>query len=116
VQSSFLWKQHCDCFDAAPQLAGHSTMQNHPKNQSISPRHVIATGDGPLFLRRKQAGNYLLGKYGFGSHRTLAKMVVTGGGPEFHKAGRAVLYRPEELDLWAQSKIGTARRSSSDAE
>jgi len=91
-------------------------MLHSHENQSISPRHVIATGDGPLFLRRKQAGNYLLGKYGFGSYRTLAKMVVTGGGPEFHKAGRAVLYRPEELDLWAQSKIGAARRSTSHVE
>ena len=89
-------------------------MQNQPQNQSISPRHVPPAGDGPLFLRRKQAGNYLVEKYGFGSYRTLAKMVVTGGGPSFHKAGRAVLYRPEELDLWALAKIGAARRSSSD--
>ncbi len=91
-------------------------MLHSPENQSISPRHVIATCDGPLFLRRKQAGNYLIGKYGFGSYRTLAKMVVTGGGPEFHKAGRAVLYTADALDRWAQSKIGVARRSSSDVD
>ena len=91
-------------------------MQNHSQNQSVSPRLVLATGDEPLYLRRKQASGYLLAKYGFGSYRTLAKMVVTGGGPSFHKAGRAVLYRPEELDLWAQSKIGAARRSTSHVE
>ncbi len=91
-------------------------MRNTPENQSISPRQVLPTGDAPLFLRRKQAGGYLLAKYGFGNYRTLAKMVVTGGGPSFHKAGRAVLYRPEDLDLWAQSKIGAARRSSSNVE
>ena len=91
-------------------------MLHPPENQSVSPRHVVAAGDAPLFMRRKQAGGYLLAKYGFGSYRTLAKMVVTGGGPSFHKAGRAVLYRPEDLDLWAQSKIGAARRSSSNVE
>lgn len=91
-------------------------MQHSPENQSTSPRQVLAAGEGPLFVRRKWAGDYLRKRYGFGSPRTLAKYVVTGGGPIFHKAGRAVLYRPEELDLWAQSKIGAARRSTSHVE
>jgi hypothetical protein len=34
------------------------------------------------FLRRKQAREYLQAKYGFGAEKTLAKLAVTGGGPE----------------------------------
>jgi len=66
------------------------------------------------FLRRREAAAYLLAKFGFGAERTLAKGVVTGDSPVFRKAGRAVLYRREDLDDWAFSKIGAPRRSSSD--
>lgn len=68
---------------------------------------------GPTFLRRKAAGAYLTEKYGFGAARTLAKAAVTGDGPEYHKAGRVVLYTREALDKWALAKIGAARRSTS---
>lgn len=71
-------------------------------------------GAPPRFLRRKQAGAYLLDNYGFGAARTLAKGVVTGDSPEFFKAGRIVLYTKEALDNWALAKIGAARRSTSD--
>lgn len=70
---------------------------------------------GQTFLRRKQAGAYLTDKYGFGAARTLAKAAVTGDGPEYHKAGRVVLYTREALDKWALAKIGAARRSTSAA-
>lgn len=68
---------------------------------------------GPIFLRRKAAGAYLTEKYGFGAARTLAKAAVTGDGPEYHKAGRVVLYTREALDRWALAKISAARRSTS---
>jgi hypothetical protein len=67
-------------------------------------------------MRRKLAADYLLATYGFGSYRTLAKGAVTGDSPEYRKAGRIVLYTVEALDRWAQSKIGTARRSTSQLE
>jgi hypothetical protein len=67
------------------------------------------------FLRRKQTGEYLLSKYGFGAERTLDKLAVTGGGPEFRKAGRFPVYMPEALDAWALSKIGGPVRSTSEA-
>lgn len=67
------------------------------------------------FLRRRDAAAYLLSKYGFGSERTLGKGVVTGDSPVYRKAGRAVLYRHEDLDACALSKISAPRRSSSDA-
>jgi hypothetical protein len=66
------------------------------------------------FLRRKDAAAYLLGKYGFGAERTLAKGVVTGDSPVYRKAGSRVIYRREDLDAWALSKIGLPRTSSSD--
>jgi hypothetical protein len=66
------------------------------------------------FRRRKEAGAYLKGKFGFGSEKTLAKLACIGGGPEFHKAGSIVLYAQEALDIWATSKISGPKRSTSD--
>lgn len=65
------------------------------------------------FLRRRAASQYLKERYGFGAEKSLAKGVVTGDTPEYHKQGRIVLYKPEALDKWALSKIGPAQRSSS---
>jgi hypothetical protein len=66
------------------------------------------------YLRRKEAASYLLAKYSFGAERTLAKGVVTGDTPAYHKAGRIVLYTREALDAWAQGKISPALQSSSE--
>jgi hypothetical protein len=67
------------------------------------------------FLRRRDAAEYLLEKYGFGAERTLAKGAVTGDTPEYRKAGRRVLYTRDALDRWALSKISAPHASSSDA-
>jgi hypothetical protein len=68
------------------------------------------------YLRRRQAGEYLKGKYGFGSEKTLAKLACLGGGPDFVKAGPAVvLYEPSKLDEWALAKISAPQRSTSDS-
>lgn len=66
------------------------------------------------YLRRRQAGEYLKSKYGFGSEKTLAKLACLGGGPEFRKGMKAALYEPAKLDEWAVSKIGPSLRSTSD--
>jgi hypothetical protein len=67
------------------------------------------------YLRRKQAGEYLKTRYGFGAAKTLAKLAVVGGGPEIYYAGpRTPLYTEEKLDAWAQSKIGRPVRSTSE--
>jgi hypothetical protein len=68
----------------------------------------------PTYLRRKDAGEYLKAKYGFGSKKTLAKLACLGGGPEFRKAGPAALYEPAALDAWALGKIGGLQKSTSD--
>ncbi|WP_294534313.1 hypothetical protein [uncultured Rhodoblastus sp.] len=67
------------------------------------------------YLRRKQAGEYLKSKYGFGAPRTLAKLATVGGGPEIFYAGpRTPLYTEEKLDNWANGKIGRPVRSTSE--
>ena len=66
------------------------------------------------FLRRKHAAEYLVKTYGFGAERTLAKGVVTGDTPEYHKAGRIVLYTRDALDAWACAKIGKPQHSTSE--
>jgi hypothetical protein len=68
----------------------------------------------PAFLRRREAGQYLRDKYGFGSEKTLAKLASVGGGPRFHKAGVAALYTRADLDAWARAKIGGPQASTSD--
>lgn len=68
------------------------------------------------YLRRKLAGEYLKSKYGFGSEKTLAKLAVVGGGPVFHKAANAAIYKPEDLDAWALAKIGAPQTSTSNVE
>lgn len=69
----------------------------------------------PMFLRRKEAADYLKSKFGWGSWQTLAKLAVTGDGPVFRKLGKAALYAPSDLDEWALMKIGIPYRSTSDA-
>jgi predicted site-specific integrase-resolvase len=46
------------------------------------------------------------------SIRTLERWRVEGVGPTFIKAGRRVLYRPEDIERWLGQ---AARRSTSDA-
>lgn len=45
---------------------------------------------------------------------TLAKLRSLGGGPEFLKFGRAVLYDRQALDAWASEKLGSPRRNTSE--
>ena len=65
-----------------------------------------------LYLSRKQAGQYLRDNYGFGSKKTLDKLAINGGGPEFHKASNLALYTLEALNAYALSKIGPAQTST----
>jgi hypothetical protein len=70
-----------------------------------------------LYLRRIPAAEYVERKYGLPcSPKTLAKLAVIGGGPEFRKAGRTPIYEPLKLDAWAEGRIGPPVRSTSDRE
>lgn len=66
------------------------------------------------YLRRKDAAQYLIERYGHGSPRTLAKLAVIGGGPMFRRFGRIVVYDPADLDKWAQSRLSQPMASTSD--
>ena len=66
------------------------------------------------FLRTPAAAKHLKDRYGHGSERTLTKLRCVGGGPEFHRSGRTVIYTPEALDKWATAKISPPLRSTSD--
>lgn len=44
--------------------------------------------------------------------RTLEKLRIVGGGPRFVKLGRAVRYRPVDLDDWLAARL---RNSTSDS-
>ncbi len=57
----------------------------------------------PTYVRTRQAARYLSL-----SHRTLEKLRVTGGGPDYFKMGRAVSYAISDLDAW----LAKNRRSS----
>lgn len=62
--------------------------------------------DQPLLKPRDAAVLLGLGE------STLAKLRLTGGGPEFIKLGRSVRYTRESLEKWASRH---ARSSTSDA-
>lgn len=48
------------------------------------------------YFNTKSAARYL----GL-SHRTLEKYRTYGGGPEYHKIGRKVMYTLTDIDKWA---------------
>jgi hypothetical protein len=67
-------------------------------------------------LRRTEAAQYVTNKFGIPcSPKTLAKLAcVSSDGPPFRLAGRFPLYSTDDLDAWAQSKIGPLVRSTSE--
>jgi hypothetical protein len=66
-------------------------------------------------LRRKDAAKYVEEMHGQPcSPKTLAKLVVVGGGPPYRKAGKFPLYEPDDLDEWALAKLSPKVRSSSE--
>jgi hypothetical protein len=69
----------------------------------------------PKYHRRHDAARHVREEWGQPcSARWLAKLAVTGGGPVFRKVGRFPLYTTEDLDAWAESRIGKPQRSTSD--
>jgi excisionase family DNA binding protein len=62
--------------------------------------------DNSDIMRPQEAAKYLTL-----SVQRLAKLRLEGGGPTFIKAGRSVLYRRADLDLWLRSRT---RNSTSD--
>jgi hypothetical protein len=72
------------------------------------------TSKGAVRYRPGGAVDYLLNNYGI-SHTepTLASKRTRGDGPEFQKAGPAVLYTEEALDRYAERYLGPSVTSTS---
>jgi hypothetical protein len=70
----------------------------------------------PQYLRPPQAASFLRENYGFGAVRSLAKMRVLGGGPDYRKVGRLVLYTEPDLVAWAESRLVGTYRSTSETD
>jgi hypothetical protein len=69
----------------------------------------------PHFLRRADAARYIREAYCIPCvATTLAKYACTGGGPPFRKAGKFPIYSREDLDAWANQRLGKLMRSTSE--
>lgn len=64
-------------------------------------------------LRRADAAEYVLSRYGFPcSKQWLARLACQGGGPTYRKAGKFPLYAVEDLDAWAQARLSAPMRAT----
>jgi hypothetical protein len=69
----------------------------------------------PLNMRRAEAASYLRGTHGLPcAPATLAKYACIGGGPAFRKAGKFPIYSRDDLDAWAEQRLGKLVRSTSE--
>lgn len=66
-------------------------------------------------LRRSEVPAYMMQKHGIPvALRTLNKLASIGGGPVMQYAGRIPLYRPEDLDAWAEQRLSKPVRSTAE--
>ena len=52
--------------------------------------------------------------FGFGSEKILAKKAWLGTGPISYRMGSKVLYKPEDLRIWAMAQISPPVTSATD--
>ena len=68
-----------------------------------------------LNMRRAEAARYIRENHAIPcSPATLAKYACIGGGPAFRKAGKFPIYSRDDLDTWAQQRLGRLVRSTSE--
>lgn len=65
-------------------------------------------------LSRKEAARYLSDLGYPTSPNTLMKIASTGGGPIYRLFGNRALYEPVDLVSWAEGKLSSPRRSTSE--
>lgn len=93
---------------------------HEPASPTVSAPDQTVNADLPAHLRvprllRKEASEYLAVVYGLRfTPRTLAKYATIGGGPQFQRQGRRVLYPRELLDQWASERLSAILRSTAD--
>ena len=69
----------------------------------------------PQNMRRVDAARYIRETHGIPcAPATLAKYAARGGGPAFRKAGKFPIYSRDELDSWAEQRLGKLVRSTSE--
>ena len=69
----------------------------------------------PLKMRRAEAASYLRGAHGLPcTPATLAKYACIGGGPAFCKVGKFPIYSRDDLDAWANRRLGRRVYSTSE--
>lgn len=76
----------------------------------------IQTPPDSALLRREDCAKALTHAGYRMSPKTLASMATRGGGPPYHKFGRAVLYRWSEVLAWAEARLTSAFISTSQAD
>ena len=68
-----------------------------------------------LNMRRADAARYIREAHGIPcAPATLAKYACIGGGPPFRKAGKFPIYSRDDLDAWANQRLGELVRSTSE--
>lgn len=76
-----------------------------------------AENQWPERLRRRVASEYLRKTHGLeAAPATLAKLAVTGGGPEYDLWGRIPYYPIEKLDEWVMARLSRRSPTSDRAE
>ena len=65
------------------------------------------------YLDRREAATYLTDQRGLKiSRNTLQKMATVGGGPPYRVFGIRAVYTIDDLDAWAEAKLGRKRNST----
>jgi hypothetical protein len=67
-----------------------------------------------LYLDRQEAAAYLTARGQKTSKLFLQKLATVGGGPLYQLYGNRALYTPENLDAWADGRLSSPRRSTSE--
>ena len=66
-------------------------------------------------MRRADAARYIRETYGIPCvATTLAKYACIGNGPRYRKAGKFPIYSRDDLDAWANQRLGEFVRSTSE--
>lgn len=87
-----------------------------PATAELCPRVELPPRLRKPRLNTLEASEYLLLQHGVKcAPATMSKLRSVGGGAEFQKFGATPVYQKEALDRWALDRLGSPRRSTSEA-
>ena len=64
------------------------------------------------YLTRREAAAFVREKGLPCALATLAKLATVGGGPNFRKFGRNVVYLPSDLDAWISNRLSAPKSNT----